>query len=57
MSNTNYVLTSDGSFASDEELYHYGVMGMKWDVRKNPAQAYEKASKKMTKLNNRVEKA
>ena len=43
MSNTNYVLTSDGSFASDEELYHYGVMGMKWDVRKNPAQAYEKA--------------
>ena len=34
MSNTNYILTSDGSFISDEELYHYGIKGQKWGVRR-----------------------
>ena len=34
MSNTNYILTSDGSFISDEELYHYGIKGMRWGIRR-----------------------
>ena len=34
MPNNNYVLTSQGSFLSEEELYHYGVPGMKWGHRK-----------------------
>lgn len=39
------------------ELMHYGVLGMKWGVRKNPTQAYAKASRKRQKLENRVVKA
>lgn len=31
---TNYYLTSDGKFVSEDELYHYGVPGMKWGRRK-----------------------
>ena len=34
MPNNNYILTSQGSFLSEEELYHYGVPGMKWGHRK-----------------------
>ena len=25
----NYILTSNGNFISEDELYHYGVKGMK----------------------------
>ena len=34
MSNTNYVLTSNGNFISEDELYHWGIKGMKWGSSK-----------------------
>ena len=34
MSNTDYILTSDGNFISENELYHWGVKGMHWGVRR-----------------------
>ena len=53
MSNTNYILTSDGSFISDEELYHYGIKGMRWGIRRyqNPDGSITPAGRK------RLEKA
>lgn len=40
------------------ELYHYGVLGMKWGIRKGRTeQAYTKASKKLNKLDGKVNKA
>ena len=34
MPNTNYVLTSEGNIISEDELYHWGIKGMKWGVRR-----------------------
>lgn len=41
----------------EEYLAHYGVLGMKWGVRKNPQRAYQKASKKYDKLEKKANKS
>lgn len=35
-------------------LRHYGVLGMKWGVRRNPSRAFAKATKKASKLDARA---
>lgn len=40
---------------NQDELYHYGVLGMKWGVRHDTVKAYSKAVVKRDKLQNKVE--
>lgn len=53
---SDYMIVNGELRRADNELKHYGVKGMKWGVRKNPAKAYSKASRKLNKLNRHVEK-
>lgn len=38
-------------------IKHYGVLGMKWGVRKDPSKAYAKATKKADRIKRKTEKA
>lgn len=40
----------------NNQLTHYGVLGMKWGVRKNPTKAYNRAIQKKNKLENKYAK-
>lgn len=51
----DYIITRELSNKEDE-LQHYGVIGMKWGVRHDAAKAYSKAVTKSNKLQDKVEK-
>ena len=50
---SNYILTPNGNFISEDELYHWGIKGMKWGVRRyqNPDGTLTAAGKKRRKEN------
>lgn len=43
--------------SSDGELEHYGVLGMKWGIRKDPRAAYKKSYDKLSSLDIKAKKA
>ena len=40
----NYIITKSGDFVDAGELFHYGVRGQKWGVRKDEDDRYEDGS-------------
>lgn len=48
MNKTNYILTPEGNFISIDELYHHGIKGQKWGIRRyqNPDGTLTAAGKK-----------
>lgn len=56
MQSNDYIITSTG-LVSGNDLRHYGVMGMKWGVRRgNASKAFAKAAKKANKLESKAMK-
>lgn len=49
---SNYVIRRQ----SEDELYHYGVPGMRWGFRKNPERALQKTVRQLEKYGQKAEK-